>query len=103
MSRHKRTCEAAIAGAVVKLLQDTGGSATIRQIRKSLPSYVGLSGDDMVPSATRPRERLWEQQVRNIVSHRHHELNFINRGILEYSPRRLSLGRRDISGGSQDR
>lgn len=87
-----RVSEIDVATAVEKYLSgQPGGTATIYQIKKELPKYLTLSADDQEQSITRPNEELWEQQVRNIVSHRNSPGNFVYDGRLVYSRRRLSL------------
>jgi hypothetical protein len=83
--------EAEIAKAVEIFLFDVGGKASIGQIRRNLPYYITLTDADRMPSTTRPREQMWEQQVRNIVCHRDIVGNAINAGKLHYTPRHLSL------------
>lgn len=87
-----RVSEADVAMAVVKYLSgQPGKAATIYQIKKALPGFLNLSADDRRQSDTRPNEELWEQQVRNIVSHRNVPGNFVYDGRIVYAPRRLSL------------
>lgn len=87
-----RVTETEVATAVVRYLSTVAGnSATIFQIKKALPNYLHLSAEDREQSFTRPNEEMWEQQVRNIVSHRTASGNFIHEGRLAYQPRRLSL------------
>lgn len=86
-----RSREDQIAAAVTKYLFDAGGQATIAQIRKALPHYLPLSADDRRPSPTRNGEQIWEQQVRNIVSHRDAQGNAIQCGMLARKPGRLIL------------
>jgi len=89
---HKmRLNEAAIAEAVERYLADAGGEATIPQIRRALPRYLQLTPPDRQKSRTRPREEIWEQQVRNIVCHRDSEGNPVKSGKMLYQPRRLRL------------
>lgn len=83
--------EAEIAKAVEIYLLDVGGKASIGQIRRNLPYYITLTDADRMPSTTRPKEQMWEQQVRNIVCHRDIAGNAINTGKLRYTPRHLSL------------
>lgn len=91
MAYSNRVREAEIAVAVTKYLYDVGGVASIKQIRRALPHYISLADADRLQSPTRPREELWEQQVRNIVCHRKVDGNPINEGTIAYSPRRLKL------------
>lgn len=87
-----RVSETDVAKAVVKYLSgQPGKTATIYQIKKALPGFLNLSADDRQQSDTRPNEELWEQQVRNIVSHRNTPGNFVCDGRLVYIPKRLSL------------
>jgi len=87
-----RVTETQVATAVVRYLAGINGhSATRYQIKKALPNYLQLSTADRAQSETRPHEEMWEQQVRNIVSHRRTVGNFIYEGRLEHSPRRLTL------------
>lgn len=87
-----RVTEAEVAKAVVKYLAGIAGhSATIYQIKKALPNHLNLSAQDREQSETRPNEEMWEQQVRNIVSHRATPGNYIHEGRLATSPRRLTL------------
>ena len=92
-----RVSEADVANAVVRYLDGlAGNSATIFQIKKALPNYLNLSNDDRMQSDTRPNEELWEQLVRNIVSHRNSLGNFIHEGRLQHTPRRLTLTAADL-------
>jgi len=87
-----RVSETDVEIAVVKYLNGLHGhTATIRQIKKALPDFLNLSPADRRQSDTRPREELWEQQVRNIVSHRNTPGNFIHEGRLDHTPGRLTL------------
>ena len=88
-----RLNETDIAEAVEKYLADAGGEATIPQIRRALPRYLQLTPSDRVRSPTRPREEIWEQQVRNIVCHRDSEGNPVKSGKMLYKPRRLRLAK----------
>jgi hypothetical protein len=44
-----------------------------------------LSTGDQEQSVTRPNEEMWEQQVRNLVSHRGTEGNIIAEGLATYT------------------
>ncbi len=46
-----------------------GGSATIAQLRDHIAASYPLSDEDLTPSPTRPGERVYEQQIRNLRSH----------------------------------
>jgi hypothetical protein len=86
--RRGRVTEHEVAAAVLRYLSDNyDGEATIEQIVEGLPTHIALDERDRRPSLTRPNEELWEQQVRNIVSHRNTPGNAICEGLLEYLPR----------------
>lgn len=71
MSAPTLTTETEIGEAIIRFLKKSGRKATIREIIEALPDkYIKLSRLDMRHSETRPGERLWEQRVRNIRSHR---------------------------------
>lgn len=91
MAHFNRIDEDTVAEAVEKYLKDVGGIAPIRQIRRALPRYVDLSPADRAKSKTRNREELWEQQVRNVVCHRHCEGNAVKSGRLIYTRGHLRL------------
>ena len=56
--------------AVLRILEEfPDGEATIEQIKRRIPDYITLTDEDRQPSSTRSGEELWEQIVRNIVSH----------------------------------
>lgn len=87
-----RVTENDVAEAVRQYLSGLASrSATIRQIKLALPNHLHLSPEDREPSPTRNGEELWEQQVRNIVSHRDTPGNYVHDGKLIYTPRKLSL------------
>lgn len=66
-----RTTEAEIGKAVLRILKDQpNGEASIPRLKRALPSYIELTPEDCAPSPTRKNEEVWEQQVRNLVSHR---------------------------------
>jgi len=87
MPKDGRVTEHEVAEAVGKYLADNGGEATIAEIVENLPNYLNLSDADRKESETRPGEELWEQQVRNIISHRNTPGNAIHDGLLDYLPR----------------
>ncbi|WP_160604097.1 winged helix-turn-helix domain-containing protein [Pontixanthobacter aquaemixtae] len=83
-----RSSEDDVAKAVLKvLLQAENHKATLNEIRERLPEFLELSDADRSVSDSRPKEQVWEQQLRNIVSHRSVDGNFIKQGYLE-SPER---------------
>jgi hypothetical protein len=58
--------------------------------RKS-QNHVSLSAEDLKQSDTRPNEAVWEQQVRNITSHKDSPGNAICEGKLIAIPGGLAL------------
>jgi hypothetical protein len=88
MIKHR---EYEFAKAVEHYLFDAGGQASIGQIRRNLPHYIQLTAEDRRRSLTRPGEEVWEQLVRNIVSHRYVMGNAVTAGQLKYVPRHLAL------------
>jgi hypothetical protein len=61
--------------------------ASISVIKGRLPKYASLTEEDRLPSPTRKGEMVWEQQVRNLVSHRRMRGNAIYDGYLSYEGR----------------
>jgi len=79
-----RSTEQDVADAVLQVLAKyPKGEASIATIVKELPSYLNLTDEDRTRSKTRPNEEIWEQQVRNITSHKASPGNFIFEGYLE--------------------
>jgi hypothetical protein len=77
-----RTGEAQIAEAVLQILAAAhNGEATIGHIKKFIPEFIDLTDGDRQQSETRPNEELWEQLVRNIVSHHKVEGNIVAEGL----------------------
>jgi hypothetical protein len=77
-----RITEAEIAEIVVAILEEGSGEATIAELIEEIPSRVVLSAEDLAPSTTRRGEAVWEQQVRNITSHKGSPGNAIHDGKL---------------------
>jgi hypothetical protein len=63
------------------------GIASYDALRKEVPKRHSLSAMDLVQSVKRPREKMWEQKIRNIKSHFDCEGNFIFEGYLTHVPR----------------
>lgn len=95
-----RTTEAQIGKAVLRILNDQAtGEASIPRLKRELPKYLNLTPEDRAPSPTRANEEVWEQQVRNLVSHRNTPGNIIAEGYAQYRPRWLKItdsGRRRV-------
>jgi hypothetical protein len=78
-----RSSEEDIAQAVIKYLDTLPTKQdTIQNIILNVPKYIALTSEDKQPSPTRAGEELWEQQVRNIVSHKNSLGNAIYDGRL---------------------
>ncbi|MDA9421294.1 MULTISPECIES: hypothetical protein [Bradyrhizobium] len=78
-----RITEAEIADIVVAYLNEkTSGQASIKELVNEIPNRVKLSAEDLAPSPTRQNEAIWEQQVRNITSHKKSPGNAIYEGKL---------------------
>ena len=87
-----RVTEAEVAEAVEAILLDrSSGRATIKELVTEIPSRISLSADDLAQSQTRPNEALWEQQVRNITSHKASPGNAIYEGKLVAIPGGFAL------------
>jgi hypothetical protein len=87
-----RITEAQIAEIVVTILSERpNGEATIAELVAEIPNWVALSKEDLAPSPTRNGEAIWEQQVRNITSHKASPGNAIHDGNLEAVPAGLRL------------
>ncbi len=78
-----RITEAEIADIVEEILADRpNGEATIAELVEEIPNRVTLSAEDLALSSTRNGEAIWEQQVRNITSHKASPGNAIHDGRL---------------------
>jgi hypothetical protein len=78
-----RVTEDEVAKAVEAVLKSrTSGRATIKELIAEIPNHLKLSADDLKQSDTRPNEAIWEQQVRNITSHKKSPGNAIYEGKL---------------------
>jgi hypothetical protein len=87
-----RVTEAEVAEAVEAILLDrSSGRATIKELVVEIPNRISLSADDLAQSQTRPNEALWEQQVRNITSHKASPGNAIYEGKLIAIPGGFAL------------
>lgn len=78
-----RTTEVEISEVVLRILAvRPNGEATIAYIKNQVPKHINLTAGDREPSPTRQNEELWEQLVRNIVSHKKSEGNYIAEGYI---------------------
>ena len=77
-----RTGEGEIAETVLQILATMpNGEATIQQLVSRVPKMINLTEGDLAQSDTRQYEAMWEQIVRNIVSHKAVEGNIIAEGL----------------------
>jgi hypothetical protein len=87
-----RITETEIAEIVEVYLQEkSSGQASIKELVGAIPDRVTLSAEDLAQSTTRPNEAIWEQQVRNITSHKGSPGNAIHDGRLIAIPGGLGL------------
>lgn len=87
-----RKTEAEIAAAVIAILKDRpNGRATIADLIDEIPNRIKLDPEDLAQSPTRPTEKVWEQQVRNITSHKASPGNAIYEGKLLATPGGFAL------------
>jgi len=78
-----RITETEIASIVEGIPADLpNGEASIAELVAEIPWRVKLSPEDLAPSPTRKNEVIWEQQVRNITSHKKSPGNAIHDGRL---------------------
>lgn len=96
-----RSTEVEISEAVLRILASRpNGEALIGYLKNQIPNVIALTPGDREQSVTRPNEELWEQLLRNIVSHKATEGNYIAEGYLTAPSRgRLRItdaGRRKI-------
>jgi hypothetical protein len=89
MSRIAETEIAEIIEAYLK--EKTNAQASIKELVRAIPDRVTLSQEDLAQSTTRRNEALWEQQVRNITSHKGSPGNAIFEGKLVAIPGGLAL------------
>lgn len=77
-----RITEAEMASVVRGILRRRPNeTATFAELRVMIPKRVKLSAADREPSPSRPGEELWEQIIRNLVSHKHEGFVSIKGGI----------------------
>lgn len=81
----KRTTEQEIAACIARILKRKASRrATIAELIECIPNHVRLTRADLAPSPTRRNEAVWEQRVRNVVSHQsyaRHGLKWIDGGF----------------------
>lgn len=83
-SKHNRVTEAEVGLAVLQVLYyEPDGTADVPTIKHKITERLNLSDDDLAQSLTRTNEELWEQQVRNQVSHKDTPGNIFCEGLAE--------------------
>lgn len=91
----RRITEGEVAETVVEILHELPERrATVAELVAMIPQKVALSLADLVRSPSRPNEAIWQQQVRNIVSHRETPGNAIFEGQLRTVKGGLALPKR---------
>lgn len=87
-----RTTEEEFGLAVLKYLAKTPkGWSDMAGINRHLTYQFPLTAADKEPSPSRDNESVWEQQPRNLVSHRDTPGNPICDGLLIYEPGTLEI------------
>jgi hypothetical protein len=87
-----RKTESEIAAVVIAILKDRpNGRATIADLIAEIPNRIRLEPEDLAQSPTRRTEKVWEQQVRNITSHKESPGNAIYDGKLVAIPGGFAL------------
>ena len=87
-----RTTAAEMGDAVLKICATTAiGECSIADLKEAIPEYIDLTAEDRIQSATRPKEEMWEQQVRNLISHRDKPGNIICEGYAEYTGKTIRI------------
>jgi hypothetical protein len=58
-------------------------TATTEYIKKRVPELIPLTSKDLEQSASRPREKLWQQIVGNVISHKPGNRSIFTQGFAE--------------------
>lgn len=66
-------------------------TASTEEIKLEVPSYTELSARDLVQSETRPREKMWQQIVGNVISHKGSPSGLFLNGYARRTPDGLSV------------
>jgi hypothetical protein len=61
---------------------------TFARAKSQIPGMIHLTKGDLELSTVRRGEPMWHQLIRNIKSHDSADGNWIDRGLLEHSPRK---------------
>jgi hypothetical protein len=68
-----------------------GYSASTEYIKKRVPELIPLTEKDLEQSASRPREKLWQQIVGNVISHKPGNRSIFTRGLAERTSNGLKV------------
>lgn len=74
-----------------------GYTASTEYIKKRVPELIPLTEKDLQQSASRPRERLWQQIVGNVISHKPGNRSIFNQGLAERTPNGLKVTKEGIN------
>lgn len=74
-----------------------GFSASTEYIKRRVPELVPLTEKDLEQSASRPREKLWQQIVGNVISHNSGKLSIFSQGLAERTSNGLKVTNKGIS------
>lgn len=99
-----RITEDQVAQVVLRILADRpSGRASVKILKAEVPKHLTLSAEDRVGSETRTNEEIWEQQVRNLKSHKKTVGNVFQRGLIVSVGRGIwqitDTGRSSVNGG----
>ena len=68
----------------LKIAAECGGhEATTEHVKKRVPEMVPLTQKDLEQSPSRPREKLWQQIVGNVISHKGTGTSLFSKGLAE--------------------
>lgn len=77
--------------------QQPDRTASTEDIKKAVPSYIELSALDLAQSKTRPREKMWQQIVGNVISHKGSPSGLFINGYARRTPDGLSVTEKGMS------
>lgn len=78
--------ETDIAVVALRIMDaNPSGTASLATIKHEIPNFLNLSKRDRLQSRTRRNEEIWEQRVRNLISHRAVEGNIFAEGYAVYA------------------
>lgn len=71
--------------------------ATTEYIKRRVPELVPLTAKDLEQSASRPREKLWQQIVGNVISHKPGNRSIFTQGLAERTVNGLKVTEQGIN------